>query len=271
LNFQITSKDRIFLREYLHKERNQHIFARVLRFFFKDKIHIFAMVHLFPSKLQSWFSDSEFLIWCHPVDKIITLGSSLSAFLSTKGISEDKIITSFHYVDREFYRAEIISKPLSKLRIISMGNLYRDYETLKIITDNLPDAEFYICKGHDSIDHLFLQAKNVKLFGYIEENELKNLMSQSDVSLNVLFDTIGSNVITTSLSMGLAIVTSDVGSIRDYCDETNTIFCRNSVDFVNAIKKLNQNREILNDFKNSSLKKSERLSIESFNNEMKKL
>jgi glycosyltransferase involved in cell wall biosynthesis len=257
--------------EYLHKERNQHIFARVMRFFFKDKIHIFAMVHLFPSKLQSWFSDSEFLIWCHPVDKIITLGSSLSAFLSTKGISEDKIITSFHYVDREFYRAEIISKPLSKLRIISMGNLYRDYETLKIITDNLPDAEFYICKGHDSIDHLFLQAKNVKLFGYIEENELKNLMSQSDVSLNVLFDTIGSNVITTSLSMGLAIVTSDVGSIRDYCDETNTIFCRNSVDFVNAIKKLNQNREILNDFKNSSLKKSERLSIESFNNEMKKL
>jgi glycosyltransferase involved in cell wall biosynthesis len=271
LIFQIKSNDRIFLIEYLHKERNQHIIARVMRFFFKDKIHIYGMVHLFPSQLEYWFCDADFTKWSQPIDKIITLGTSLSAFLVTKGISEKKIVTTFHYVDREFYKAELSTNSSSKLRVISMGNLYRNYEMLKSIAEKLPDIEFYICKGHDSIEHLFEQAKNVKLYGYIAENELKNLMSQCDVSLNVLFDTIGSNVITTSLSMGLAIVVSDVGSIHDYCNDSNTIFCKNIDDFVTALNKLNQNRDLLNSFKISSLKKSECLSIEVFNEEMKKL
>lgn len=41
-------------------------------------------------------------------------------------------------------------------------------------------------------------------------------MKQSDVSLNVMNDTVGSNVITTSLAVGLAVVASNVGSISDY-------------------------------------------------------
>lgn len=271
LIFRINSQDRVFLMEYMHKDRNQLIFARVMRFFFKNKIHIFGMVHLFPSKLEYWFSDSEFAKWSQPIDKILTLGSSLTTFLITKGISKDRIITTFHYVDTEFYKPNANETENSKLKIISMGNLYRNYEMLKEIAEKLPDAVFYICKGHDSIEHLFTETKNVKLYDYLAEYELRNLMQNSDISLNVFYDTIGSNVITTSLSMGLAIIVSDVGSIRDYCDDTNTFFCRKSNDFIKALNTLNQNRDLLRSFKISALKKSELLSIQNFNFEMKKL
>lgn len=46
-------------------------------------------------------------------------------------------------------------------------------------------------------------------------------MAKADLSLNVMEDTVGSNVITTSMAMGLGLIVTDVGSIRDYCDESN--------------------------------------------------
>ncbi|UVV76520.1 glycosyltransferase family 4 protein [Bacteroides fragilis] len=59
-------------------------------------------------------------------------------------------------------------------------------------------------------------------------------MNKADVSLNIMKDTIGSNVIVTSMAMGLAMVVSDVGSIRDYVDESNGLFCLTSKDFIIA-------------------------------------
>ena len=49
-------------------------------------------------------------------------------------------------------------------------------------------------------------------------------MANADISPNVMEDTVGSNVIVTSLAMGLAMICSNVGSIKDYCDDSNTIF-----------------------------------------------
>ena len=76
----------------------------------------------------------------------------------------------------------------------------------------------------ENIDYLFSGLKNATLVGDVPEAELKHYMNDSDISLNVMKDTIGSNVICTSMATGLAMVVSDVGSIRDYCDETNACF-----------------------------------------------
>ena len=64
---------------------------------------------------------------------------------------------------------------------------------------------------------------------------MQHYMNDSDISLNVMKDTIGSNVICTSMATGLAMVVSDVGSIRDYCDETNACFCSSPDDFIEKI------------------------------------
>jgi glycosyltransferase involved in cell wall biosynthesis len=80
-----------------------------------------------------------------------------------------------------------------------------------------------------------------------------------------LEDTVGSNVITTSLACGLAQIVSDVGSIRDYCDETNTVFCKSTDEFVNALFRLNSDRNLVENMSRFALKQAESLSIKKFN------
>ena len=111
---------------------------------------------------------------------------------------------------------------------------------------------------------MFSGFKNATLVGYVPEVELKHYMNDSDISLNVMKDTIGSNVICTSMATGLAMVVSDVGSIRDYCDETNACFCSSPDDFIKNIVILANDRELLNSLKKMSLKKAQQFSIDNY-------
>ena len=91
-------------------------------------------------------------------------------------------------------------------------------------------------------------------------------MEKANVSINVMEDTIGSNVITNSMSMGLAMIVSDVGSIRDYCNESFAIFCDNNLQsFKEAVKKLNSDKERVARMQNNALIASKSLSVENTN------
>ena len=79
-----------------------------------------------------------------------------------------------------------------------------------------------------------------------------------------MYDTIGSNVIVTSMGMGLAMICSNVGSIKNYCDDTNTIFCSDLQDFNNAIRKLKNNPTLLTSLRESARSKALQFSIENF-------
>ena len=61
------------------------------------------------------------------------------------------------------------------------------------------------------------------------------------------------------------MICSDVCSIRDYCNENNTIFCRNDCprDFAEALHAYTDN-ELLMKFKSESIKSAHRLTIEKF-------
>ena len=89
-------------------------------------------------------------------------------------------------------------------------------------------------------------------------------MNEADISLNVMIDTIGSNVITTSLAMNLAMVVSDVGSIRDYCDDENALFCQSEDDFVESLSYLAQNIDKVHSMKIASGDRAKKLSIPRF-------
>lgn len=144
-----------------------------------------------------------------------------------------------------------------------MGMLQRNYFMVAEVVKRCPNVHWVICRGKANVDELFSSIPNVELKGFLAEDELRRQMDMADVSLNIMEDTVGSNVITTSMAMGLAMVCSDVGSIRDYCDETNALFCDNNVDvFVEAINQLVQDPERVEAMKSASLQKSKRLTIE---------
>ena len=202
--------------------------------------------------------------WCAIVDTVMTMGHDLANYFNTLGVSKEKLSVGFHYVDNEYYKANesdivLVERPT----IIAIGALQRDFQMLADIVNNTPEVDWIICKGRKNVDHLFRNTENVRLVGFVAEDELLQLMLKSDASLNVLEDTVGSNVITTSMAMGLVIIVSDVGSIRDHVDESNAIFCQNTIDsFGNAIKYLAQNPLILAEMRKASLRKVENITID---------
>ena len=82
---------------------------------------------------------------------------------------------------------------------------------------------------------------------------------------NMMYDTIGSNVITTSLSMGLIMIVSDVGSIRDYCKDDFSFFCKTKEDFVSNLHYCSAtNREEIELLKKKSKQMANNLSFNKF-------
>lgn len=260
--------DKIILMEYFEKLYPQNLLAQKLKSF-NINIPIYGLVHLVPSKLNNSFSDIELYEWSKYIDKFITLGSSLTKYITNKGIASSRIITLFHYVDTEYYAPTNKNKKYqTPLKVIAMGNQMRNTKLLHHVISQNKNVNFIVCQGTVNLSSHFIDCPNVKLIPFVSEEKLKEYMNNSDVSLNVMTDTIGSNVITTSMAMGLAMICSDVGSIRDYCDETNTIFCNNNdiETWSNAINTLVKNPAIINELQSASIKKSKYLSIPEFHN-----
>lgn len=255
--------DEVFLLEYLFPAVSQFEFAQFLRKKY-PWLKIYALSHLSPS-MYSYIGlgRSDIQEWSHSIDKMLTLGSSLSSFLYECGIPKDKISTGFHYVDDEYYTPLSIRKDKKTLSIICIGAVQRNRTLMAGIIECFPQVEWFICRGNDtSADYLYKDLKNVHLKGFMSEQELRKTMEFCDISMNVMEDTIGSNVITTSMAMGMALIVSDVGSIRDYCDTQNAIFCENTIEsFKEALLSLINDEKKVLEMKKHSKEISKRLNI----------
>lgn len=263
---KLQAGDEVFLLEYNWPDTTQYELACYIRKNFLG-VRIYALSHITPTLFSRQKGiRKRILKWDKPIDKQLTLGSSLSEYFESLGISKEKISTGFHYVDNYYYHKNSKDiKPTDKLTIITMGALQRDYNMLAEIVKQCPNANWIICRGRKTeVDDYFTGLNNVDLKGFLAEDELRHFMDISNASLNVLEDTVGSNVITTSMAMGLVIIASNVGSIRDYCDESNSVLSNNVVeDFVHAIKSINTHK--IQDMQHSSLNKIGTITISRVN------
>jgi glycosyltransferase involved in cell wall biosynthesis len=252
--------DKIFLMEYLFPwALEQSYFARKLH----NKAQIVALAHLIPRRINESYTDNDLKDNVSFVDKLFVFGNSLKNFYIQKGVPVDKVVKIYHYVDNKYYRVKHRDiKKKNPLIVIFMGNVERNYEDLFEIVKVTSDIQYHICRGLNSaLDNRCLEFSNVQVHKNIKESELRNLMHKSDVSLNVMHDTVGSNVIVTSLSCGLAMVCSDVGSIRDYVPEDAGILFNNVQEAVEGLRRLNNDRQLLYKLQIESLKKAEQIDI----------
>ena len=264
LKRRLSDGDKVFLLEYLAHNYTQLPIAQTVKSKFPF-VSIYAMVHLVPQLYDRYFSDRELVRWTKPIDGYITLGHSLTEYLIRRGIPKDMVYTSFHYVDSTYYKPN--SFDLQKqLTVIAMGNMKRNYSLLRQIVIDNPQVRFIICQGRNNLSMQFEGIGNVELVPFVPEEKLRFLMGQADVSLNSMDDTVGSNVIVTSMAMGLAMICSNVGSIGDYCGEDNAIFCDNAdpTSFTIAIRQLRSNPKKLLSMRKASRRRAEQFSIESF-------
>lgn len=255
-----SDNDVLLFTEYMIKgEFDQDIINRIYSKSFPGKK--FGIAHLVPRDVERSFSDEDIRDWVSRLDGLITLGSSLTEFYKSKGISADKLHTTFHYLD-DYYHCRPVRSD-RPIKILVQGNMCRDLDTLDYIVANCPDINFVICQGFNDFSARYPQP-NVELKSFIPESELRELMKECCISLNCMIDTIGSNVIVTSLGMGMAMVCSDVGSIRDYCDESNSVLCKSKEDFVQSIRRLVNDKDKIYRMQMSSYEKSETIRLDKF-------
>lgn len=259
----IQEDDEVFLLEYHIKHVPQYDLALYIKKHFTT-IHLYALSHLTPTFFKNKKKSTDFIMtWEKCVDKQLTLGTSLSNFFVSIGIPSEKISTGFHYVDATYYQRSTPKKQSGeRLTAIVMGGLQRNFQLIASVVKKTPSINWIICCGKKNVQGLFDNYKNVQIYGYIKEDELKFLMEESDISVNIMEDTVGSNVITTSMAMGLAIISSDVGSIHDYCSNKNTIFCENNEEsFVDAINSLVDSPQRIASMQENSILMSQKFHI----------
>lgn len=255
--------DEVFLLEYNWPGASQYKLARYIKRNF-PYIKIRTLSHITPTLYQRMNAEKFVFEWSLIADTVMTMGHDLTNYFERLGVPRHKLSTGFHYVDSEFYKTqESHIKTTERPTIIAIGALQRDFQMLADIVNHTTEVDWLICRGKKNVDSLFSNSPNVRLVGFVPEEELRELMASSDASLNVLEDTVGSNVITTSMAMGLAIIVSDVGSIRDYTDDSNAIFCSNTKEsFIDAIKNLSSSPSRLVEMRKASIKKIENFTID---------
>lgn len=254
--------DKVFLMEYLYPGYGQHQIARMLR----GRVRVFGLAHLVPARLEASFTEKEIRRQADAVDSLLVLGSSLRDYLVTKGISSSKIRVTFLYVDTNYYSpgAELPGVD-RRMRVLCMGNMERSYKSLREIVQQSENLEFDICVGGADVAHLFEDCRNVAIHGYLDEADFLQLMRQDEISLNVMRDTIGSNVIVTSLSVGMIVVASRVGSIEDYVkDGSNGLLAENVEEFVRLLSDLKVNVELKAAIRENAIESARNISISKF-------
>lgn len=260
----LKDEDKVILTEYMDVRVGHIEIAKLLRRV-NGKSKIFGISHLVPSKIESMFDDKTLREWVGQVDGIVTFGRSLSEYYLKRGVEKQLLFTTFHYVD-DYYREKADGKKRG-VRVLVQGNQMRDLDLLVKIIGKSPEIEFLVCQGLKDLSSV-LDCPNVKLIPFVEESELRELMKECPISLNVMEDTIGSNVIVTSMGMSEAMICSDVGSIRDYCSEENCIFCKSEEDFIEALRLLTSNRQVLESKRKSSYILSEKFRLVNFEKEI---
>lgn len=270
--YNLKEDDSVFLMEYMTKMYPQLPIALALKKH-QPCIPVYGMIHLVPRELEKFFPEPFFTMWKDNIDKALTLGHSLSDYLISRGYNKNKVVTLFHYVENNYYQPTFDKSKNKTLTVIAMGNQMRNVKLLRQIVQDNTNVKFIICQGVSNLLSQFADCDNVQLIPFVPEDKLKDYMDEADISLNVMIDTVGSNVIVTSLAMGLAMVCSNVGSITDYCDNSNSILCDNDKpeSFSKAIQTLEQDRDLLESMKKRSLILSKNLTIEHFHKMLQKI
>jgi glycosyltransferase involved in cell wall biosynthesis len=263
LKFILRPDDIFFFMEYINPSQAPGDHCAIALDLRKKRVNnkFIGLVHLPPKLILENLGEEYIHLAVSKVDKIVVMGSNLAGFFGELGCG-NKVNSTFHYVDTKYYQPARQRRGKNDFVVFTSGYLYRNDKLLKEVIKGCPQVTFEMCMGFRNLRSMFSDCKNVIINGVLSEKEYLRKMQDSDISLSVFDDTVGSNVITTSLGCGLPQVVSDVGAIRDYCSEENAIFCKTVGEYVQAIYFLSQNREKCLQMGLSARKKAEEISLE---------
>lgn len=159
------------------------------------------------------------------LDAVIVVGSNQIPIFE-KIAGSKKVFWIPHGIDIDFFQPTEKSPLKDRCTCLSVGFWFRDFQMLrqsiKIISQNANWIQFIVVTNKSYFKY-FNDLSNINLKEGISEEELLKLYQESDVLLLPLKECTANNSLLEGMACGLPVVTTDVGSIRDYVDDTCAI------------------------------------------------
>lgn len=186
--------------------------------FVKGRNVLLTTYHQPPDFFYNFFSK------CSHIEKMdaVLVTSTVQIDMFRKYLSDDRIIYSPLAVDVDLFQPAVQKKKNSDKKIcLFVGNWLRDFETMREVLlklESRSDIEFHIITL-DYNRHYFEGLSNVKFYTGVPLDFYMDELHSADLFMVPYLSCTSNLAILESMAVGLPIVTTDVGGIRDYVDE----------------------------------------------------
>lgn len=181
---------------------------------------LFVTYHFPPTKFEEYFPKPTGL---KRANAVVVVGSNQIDYFS-KWFPRDRIFFIPHGVDTEFFRPR--NGNLRKNKVLFVGCHLRDFDLLRRVVEKIggkPDSPGFTIVTCRENWKLFKGLKGVELFCDVNEMELLELYQNHTVLFLPLIDGTANNTLLEAASSGLPIITTDVGAVRDYLDDSRAV------------------------------------------------
>jgi len=162
------------------------------------------------------------------LDAVIIVGENQRELLSGL-VAPDRIHFCPHHVDTDFFcPADHDTSEPGNLRLVCVGHLFRDYDTLLSVLRLLRtlykhQVSLDIVGPQEHSKHPLTTEPGVTVHQGIDDEALRALYRNAAVGVLPLTDSTANNSLLEMMACGLAIVTTDVGGVRDYVDDSGVM------------------------------------------------
>ncbi|MBI5142503.1 MAG: glycosyltransferase family 4 protein [Nitrospirae bacterium] len=229
-------------RVIVHFLDGEHGYNRLVRIANKRRINrkrfkVVATYHQPPAELCKTFLRYDRL---SDLDMVIVLGSNQVKYFSDYGVA-GKLRVIPHGVDVDFFTANT-SGIDQEYACITVGHWLRDFRALNAVIESSDSRiRFHVVAYPEVIEQFgFKRSPRMVLHTGISDEALIALYRSSMVGFMPLLDGVANNSILEMMSVGLPIVTTDVGAVREYTADGTAVLCANGdvTDMRNNIERL---------------------------------
>jgi|GEM_PF-2870162 len=216
---------------YLYADKDAFLLPLIKKKFNVKRIKLYGTLH-WPKEVSDDFSFYKNNL-SEVFNGIITLSSSLSKF----PFENVKVIP--HGIDNSYWFNDVSDDFDNYYLIVGVSN--RDHEKQRDIINRLiqidPLAKFKVMINHRIIREQYRKIPNVEIFETrIEDQDLKYLYLRAKAVILFQNYCLASNVVLESMSMGVPLLTNNIGDVSEYLGRDYPLY----IDDENDYYKLNK-------------------------------
>ncbi len=206
---------------FLYGEMAYRYFGNLKRYIPRNN-KIICTYHQPPKIFEEVVKDTRHI---QNIDAIIVLSKEQLAYFKNI-INPDKIFFIPHGIDTEYFKPKENKPKTDVINCVTVGFWLRDFEMLseviKILNTTNINFIFNIVSSNE-VTKYFAGIPNVNLRSQITDEELLSLYQDADILVLPLIDSTANNTLLEGLACGLPIVTTDVGGVKDYVNDSCAI------------------------------------------------